>query len=74
MHTIKDLINQLKKISLERYEIDRGVMCECFADGDYEKLLFEHGLDVEKAWAFHLRCVQATMESQCAGPGWEEEY
>jgi hypothetical protein len=55
-------IQKLKQMARDLYETDGGEMLECFSDTDYAQLIEQKGT-AEKAWAFHLRILEAQREA-----------
>ena len=58
-------IDALKALAEENYEQDGGVMSETYDAADYGRDITEHAT-AAKAWAFHMRIVEAQRESQAA--------
>jgi hypothetical protein len=53
----------LRKVGVDNYEVDGGVMTESMDDEALAALLVQEG-SVAKAWAFHMATVDAQREAQ----------
>ena len=55
-------VELLKRIAVERYDIDMGFLLETSDQADYERLIAEHGT-AEAAWTAHLDILETRKEN-----------
>lgn len=56
-------VQELRQLGRDQYEVDGGVLEECYDDQALADMIDADG-SVQEAWAFHLGVVDAKRESQ----------